>query len=107
MITGKQYGQLKFLGQILLPAMGASYFTYDQIWGVPNIEEVLGFIFVINLFLGILLGISQAKYNQEIARGGVLMVTETDEGETFSLVLADDPDTLKTKKEVRFDIRKE
>jgi hypothetical protein len=35
------------------------------------------------------------------------MVVETEEGELFTLELADDPEVLKTKREVRFDIRKE
>jgi hypothetical protein len=107
MITDKAYDQLKFLGQILLPAMGVSYFAYAQIWGVPNIEKALGFIFVVNLFLGVLLSLSQARHNKEVIRGGVLMVVETEEGELFTLELADDPEVLKTKREVRFDIRKE
>lgn len=106
MITGKQYDQLKFLSQILLPAMGTSYFAYAQIWGLPNIEEALGFIFVISILLGVLLAISQAKYNKGVMQGGVLSIIKTDEGETFCLELGDDPDVLKTMKEVKFDIRK-
>lgn len=106
MITGKLYDWLRS-AQILLLIMATLYFVLGQIWDFPNAEELVGAIVITNTLLGILLGISRAKYNKEIARGGILMVTETDDGETFSLVLADDPDILKTKREVRFDIRKE
>jgi hypothetical protein len=107
MITGKSYDLLKFLVQSLLPILGTLYFVFAPILSLPNAEEVVGTIIVIDANLGVLLYWSQAKYNTEIARGGILMVTETNEGETFSLVLADDPEVLKTKREVRFDIRKE
>jgi hypothetical protein len=107
MITGKSYDLLKFLVQSLLPILGTLYFVFAPILSLPNAEEIVGTIIVIDANLGLLLHWSQAKYNTGVMRGGILMVTETDEGETFSLVLADDPDILKTKNEVRFDICKE
>jgi hypothetical protein len=107
MITGKSYDLLKFLVQSFLPILGTLYFVFAPILSLPNAEEVVGTIIVLNALLGIFLSISQAKYNKEISQGGILVVTQTDEGETFNLVLADDPEVLKTKREVRFDIRKE
>lgn len=107
MITGKSYDLLKFLVQSLLPILGTLYFVLAPILSLPNAEEIVGTIIVIDANLGVLLYWSQAKYNKWVVRGGVLMVTETNEGETYSLVLADDPEVLKTMKEVRFDIRKE
>lgn len=106
MITGKSYDLLKFLVQSLLPILGTLYFVLAPILSLPSAEEVVGTIVVIDANLGVLLYWSQAKYNNKIMRGGVLSIIQMDEGEKFCLELSDDPEVLKTMKEVRFDIRK-
>lgn len=63
MLTNKTYDVLKWIAQIVLPALGALYFGLSQIWGLPFGEEVVGTIAVVDTFLGALLGISTAQYN--------------------------------------------
>lgn len=63
MLTNKTYDVLKWIAQIVLPALGALYFGFSQIWGLPFGEEVVGTIAVVDTFLGALLGISTAQYN--------------------------------------------
>lgn len=64
-MSNKVYDVLKYITQIGLPAIGALYFTLSNIWGFPYAEEVVGTISAIVTFLGILLGISNAKYKKE------------------------------------------
>ena len=59
------YDVLKWIAQILLPAVGTLYFALAQIWGLPYAEQVVGTITAIDAFLGALLGISTHFYNKE------------------------------------------
>lgn len=56
------YDVLKWIAQILLPAIATLYFTLATIWNFPYPEEILGTISAVDVFLGVLLGISSAKY---------------------------------------------
>jgi hypothetical protein len=107
MITGKLYDWLKYLGQIVLPALGTLYFTLAGIWHLSNGDKVVGTIMAVDLFLGVLLGISQANYNKQIADGGELHV---DNENQMKFVLDQDKtdiDKLGDKKEVRFTVKKD
>lgn len=64
MLNNKSYDVLKWIAQILLPAMGTLYFALAKIWGFPNAAEVVGTISAIDVFLGALLGISSSQYNK-------------------------------------------
>lgn len=66
-LTNKAYDVLKFIAQILLPALGTLYFALAKIWGFPYATEVVGTISAVDAFLGALLGISTANYNKEQA----------------------------------------
>lgn len=66
MLSNKTYDILKWIAQILLPAVGTLYFALAQIWGFPFAEQIVGSISAIDCFLGALLGISTALYNKEV-----------------------------------------
>lgn len=63
-MSNKVYDTLKFIAQILLPAIATLYFALSTIWGLPYGEEIVGTITAIDLFLGTLLGISSLNYNK-------------------------------------------
>ena len=63
MLSNKIYDILKWVAQILLPAIGAFYFGLARIWNLPLPEEIVGTITIIDTFLGCLLGISTDIYN--------------------------------------------
>jgi hypothetical protein len=63
MLSDKMYNILKWVALIFLPAVGTLYFTLAGIWGFPYGEEIVGTITALDTFLGILLGISNVKYN--------------------------------------------
>lgn len=62
--SNKTYDVLKWIAQILLPAVGALYFAIAGIWGLPCAEQVVGTVTVIDTFLGVVLGISTAQYKK-------------------------------------------
>ena len=64
-MSNEVYDVLKFIAQILLPALGALYFALAQIWDLPYAEQIVGTITAVDAFLGALLGISTAQYNKE------------------------------------------
>ena len=64
-LSNAWYDRLKFLAQILLPALGTLYFALAGIWGFPYGEQIVGTITAIDTFLGALLGISTYQYNKE------------------------------------------
>lgn len=63
-MSNKLYDVLKYIAQIVLPAVATLYFALSQIWGLPFGEEIVGTITAIDCFLGALLGISTAQYRK-------------------------------------------
>ncbi len=63
-MSNKVYDILKFIAQILLPALGTLYFALARIWNFPFAEEIVGTITAVDAFLGALLGISTMQYNK-------------------------------------------
>ena len=66
-MSDKVYDVLKFIAQIVLPALGTLYFALAKIWGFPYAAEIVGTISAVDAFLGALLGISTAQYNKQLA----------------------------------------
>lgn len=64
-MSNSVYDVLKWITQLLLPALGTLYFALAGIWGFPYGEEVVGTLVAIDTFLGVILGISTAQYNKE------------------------------------------
>lgn len=60
----KTYNVLKWMAQLLLPAMGTLYFALASIWRLPYGEQVVGTITAVDTFLGVILGITTAQYKQ-------------------------------------------
>ena len=65
MMSNKVYDILKYIAQIVLPALGTLYFALAKIWGFPYGAEIVGTISAVDAFLGALLKISTDKYNQQ------------------------------------------
>lgn len=68
-LSNRTYDILKWIAQILLPALGTLYFALSKIWGLPYSTEVVGTVAAVDTFLGALLGISTAAYNKELDTG--------------------------------------
>lgn len=63
-LNNKAYDVMKFIAQIVLPALATLYFTLATIWALPYGAEIEGTIIAIDTFLGVILGISTAQYNK-------------------------------------------
>ena len=65
-MSNKLYDILKYIAQIVLPALGTLYFALASIWGFPCGEQVVGTIAAVDAFMGALLKISSDRYYQEL-----------------------------------------
>ena len=62
-MSNKVYDILKFIAQIVLPAIATFYLAIAAIWGLPYGEQIAGTIMAIDTLLGTILGVSTKKYN--------------------------------------------
>lgn len=62
--SNKTYDVLKWIAQYLLPALGTLYAALAGLWGLPYGEQIVGTISAIDVFIGVLLGISTANYKK-------------------------------------------
>lgn len=65
-MSDKTYDILKWIAQILLPAIGTLYFALAQIWNLPYAEQIVGTITAIDTFLGAMLKFSSDNYYSDI-----------------------------------------
>lgn len=64
-ISNKTYDILKWIAMLFLPALATLYLALASIWGLPYGEEISGTIMALDTFLGVILGISNARYKKE------------------------------------------
>ena len=102
-MNAKWYNRLKWVAQYLLPALGTLYFALSGIWGFPNGEQVVGSITAVDIFLGVVLGISAAQYNQ--TKDGTLMVdTSNPLKDTYRLSLDTPLEELAAKDTIKLNV---
>lgn len=63
-MSNKVYDVLKFIAQIVLPAIATLYVTLAGIWGLPFSEQIGGTVMAVDTFLGAILMISEKKKNK-------------------------------------------
>lgn len=104
----RTYDILMYVAQILLPACGAFYFSLASIWNLPDAEEVVGTITVVDTFLGALLMLSSRVYNDSDAKyDGVVHIQDTNEEvRKMSMQLNATPEELETKRDISFKVVK-
>ena len=64
-MSNKVYDVLKYIAQIVLPALATLYFALAKIWNFPYGAEIVGTISAVDAFLGALLQISTNKFNAD------------------------------------------
>ena len=64
-MSNKVYDILKFIAQILLPAIATLYTSIAKIWGFPLGTEIGATIMAIDAFMGAILMISSNSYNKQ------------------------------------------
>ena len=63
-MSDKVYDILKFIAQIVLPALATFYLTLAGIWSLPYGEQISGTIMAIDTLLGACLMLSSKNYNK-------------------------------------------
>ena len=77
-MSNKVYDILKFIAQIVLPAIATVYVTIASIWGLPLGDEISRTVMAIDTLLGAILMISTANYKLNSVEPEVIE-EETDE----------------------------
>ena len=108
LLSNRAYDVFKPIATVVLPGLGALYFALAQIWGFPYAEQVVGTIAAVNVFTGLLLGLSTKSYNKTKYDGSIDIDShENEDGMTvkaFSLNLNSDPVDLDQKQQVLFKV---
>ncbi len=63
-MNNKLYDVLKWVALIVLPALAILYGSLAEIWGLPLANQIPDTITAVDLFLGVVLGISSAQYGK-------------------------------------------
>lgn len=64
-MSNRMYDSLKFVAQILLPALATLYAALAGIWEFPYAEPVVGTIAAVDTFLGCMLSYWKKQYDKE------------------------------------------
>lgn len=64
-MSNKTYDILKYIAQIVLPAVATLYAALASIWGLPYGEQIVGTISAVDVFMGAVLMIQAKKYGEE------------------------------------------
>jgi hypothetical protein len=103
-VNPKLYNSLKFLAQVLLPALGTLYLTLAGLWDLPSPQEVAGTILAVDTFLGVVLHLQSNAFKANNL-GGTMVVMPTPDGKkTYALELDGDPEDLEKQDQVIFKV---
>lgn len=64
-MSNKAFDALRFIAEIILPALGALYAALAHIWGWPYAEAIVGTIAAVDTFLGALVIGLRKSYNKK------------------------------------------
>jgi hypothetical protein len=93
----KWYNLLKWVAQILLPAVGTLYVALAAALGLPAAEQVAASVLAVDTFLGALLGLSSKQfYNSDDAYDGKVVVTPDEENDLTDFNFTVDPASLES-----------
>ena len=105
-LSDRMYSFLRFLAVILLPALGSAYFALAGIWGLPNAEEVVGTIMVVDTLLGVLVRTARKSYESDDARfDGEIEVAPDPENGLTNLNVSLNPEAIAGKDEILVKIK--
>jgi hypothetical protein len=75
--SGKWFDMFKWVALILLPALAFLYATLGPVWGLPLVKEITGTIAAVDVFLGVLLGISSLQYRENMENPTLIQSSKT------------------------------
>lgn len=92
----RSYDKLKFVAQIVLPALATLWFSIGSIWNLQHTTEIVGTITAVDLFLGLILQLSSTAYYKSGANfdGELKTVSREDGSEAVVFDVQNDPETV-------------
>lgn len=102
-ISNKTYDVIKWIVTIVLPAIITLYSALASIWGFPYAEQIVPTLAAIEVFLGVIMGISTHNYNKTC--DGMLHVDMSDEAKDNYLFEVDDLDGITDKDRITLKIK--
>lgn len=63
-MSNKTYDILKWVAQLVLPALATLMMSLGNIWGIPYADQISLTIMALDTFLGAILGISSSNYKK-------------------------------------------
>lgn len=81
-LSNEMYDLLRYIADMILPAVGTLYFALAGIWNFPYGEQIVGTITAVVAFLDVVLGISKKNYYAELEMptdDDLLAMTEDEE----------------------------
>lgn len=112
-LGSKLYDKLKFLVQVILPGVATLYAALAAFWGFPHVNEVVGSITAIALFLGLMLGQSTKNFVPPTTDahpvGDAILAdsTEVEGKQTLRFELNVPPEEFVSNDVVKFNVRRE
>lgn len=64
-MSNRTFDTLRFIAEIILPALGALYAALAGIWGFPYAEAIVGTIAAVDTFLGAVVIGFRSSYNKQ------------------------------------------
>ena len=108
LLNHKAYQTLKWIAQFCLPGAGTLYFALASIWGLPYGEQVIGSITALNIFFGVILGISSYEYHktEEANADGQLLIDNSDPSkDIFRLDLGTNLEAIADKRSITLTVK--
>lgn len=65
-LSNEIYDLIRYIADMILPAVGTLYFALSGIWNFPYGEQIVGTITAVVAFLDVVLGISKRNYYAEL-----------------------------------------
>lgn len=105
-LNNSAYQIFKWASLVVLPAIATFYYQVGLLWHWPYIEEVVGTIASVEVFLGGIIGVSTRYYYKDgLNFDGELNVVTNDDGtKNFELDLTKQPEYLESKKSINFKV---
>lgn len=107
LFVGKAYDRIKWIVQIVMPALILLWLTVANTWDLPNMEAVATTLAAIATFLGVCLGISTKTYNameaeKPVVYDGDFVVEPGEEGKSQLRVTRIEQNSVETKDALLF-----
>lgn len=103
--SNEVYDKLKWVAQLLLPAIGTLYFALAAVWNLPYAEQIVGTVTAVDTFLGAILGISNIQYTKNNLHDGTLLIDQNDiNKDIYRLDLNAPLNELKNKKNITLNV---